>query len=172
MISIETCLPQGFALGRHPMISARLAERIAAFGRRVPPQRVLIVLASGAQNDEASKFFAQSPQWAAALRGPGIFEARLTPDDIGQVTAKEGLFRWVDASGPLTGEVVTDPSATLAVKVFARAGASLKDPVAALGGRLSGQGSDGGYLGVVPGKALGDLLMCDGLEAIEVTGTT
>ncbi|MHC4392555.1 MAG: hypothetical protein ACYS22_14750, partial [Planctomycetota bacterium] len=124
MTSIETFVPQGFTLGRHPMISARLAERIAAFGRQVPPQRVLIVLATDAQAEDASKFFAQSPQWAAALRGPGIFEARLAPDDIGKVTAKEDLFRWVDASGPLTGEVVPDLSATVAVKVFARVGAS------------------------------------------------
>jgi hypothetical protein len=171
MTSIQTFVPQGFTEGRHPMISARLAERIAAFGRQVPPQRVLIVLAAGAQAEDASSFFAKSPQWAAALRGPGVFEARLTPDDIGKVTAQKNLFRWVDASGPLTGETATDLSATLAVKVFARAGASIKDRVAGLGGRLTGQGSDGGYLGVVPAKALGEVLMCEGLEAIEVTGT-
>ncbi|GIW70838.1 MAG: hypothetical protein KatS3mg102_0380 [Planctomycetota bacterium] len=171
MASVETFVPEGFVVGRHPRVSPALSRLLERTGPQGAPQRIVAVLAEGADEQALQALLDEQPQWAARTKAPGVIELMATAEDVAQLAARDDLFRWLDVATRLFGHKLTDPAATVAVEVASSDPEAVRLELAARGGTLLGMGADGLLRGRIPASQLGTLLEVEAIEAIEVLGT-
>jgi len=168
MVSVDTFIPEGFVEGVHPRVARPLTDRFNRLGPRSGPQRVVAVVADGADVGEVEELFRQRPGWIARRKAPGVFEVLVDVDAVEALVDRPALFRWLDVATRLHGEVVTDAEQTCAVQIHATDPEAAREAMKRQGGRIAGQAADGSFKGSVKAGALGALLMEAGIESIEV----
>ena len=155
-----------------PIYSEALAEHIRLAGVNRGTVRALVVPRKDHSVEKLRAALSEFQMLTGREKAPGMYEIEVLSSDLDRLSLKDDVFEWFDLSERLYGESITDPEATAVVKLYTSDPGAARKAVTSAGGRVAGLSADGTMLGSLPAGSLRDLLMADGIDAIEITGST
>ncbi len=149
--------------------SAALARALEIAGPR-RPVRVIALLQPNHDPARLREALSAFQMVTGRRPAPGMIELEVRIADLDRLAEREDLFRYFDTPDRLYGQAVSEDAPEVAFRLRALDPERMRRAVEAAGGRVAGRSGQGEFIGTLPSARLGDLLLEDTLEAIEVTG--